>query len=518
MSQAAVLQYWLRAPARAPAAFRQRLERVRQDGARLRPEASTQPWELLEQTGQLFNADSFGLPQNEESVAACRTNPQIVLGGTNDYRGLLDPEQNFTGWSLSTNGGFSLAQEGRLPPILHGGTRFASGGNPAVAMDAACNLYAGTLSVPLLNEPSASFNAVSVYLSDANTLASCFGETDSACWPIRRVVAAAAPLHVVDKPWLSAGPNGDVWITYTDFDGLTGKSSIQAVRCHSQLEFCSEPIRVSGNESNVQFSDVTMGPDGRVYVTWSEVSRFTGPPLLVHKLRIAPAGSLEFGPIRVIAVEGDPIAGGSSSRGPLQANDFQAATYLKHEVALVNGRPRIFAVWDACSELVQLMICENPEILLTWSDNDGATWSQPTILSHGGVNYFPTLSYDSAGRLVVAWFTHRYDQMFDHRQDVELVDIVAEKPWLMGRRRLTGVSNEPASDPFLGGLSIGESIEVFAHQSRAYLHYNANYRKVRFLGQGVPVNQQDNFLFNIDLIESAEPTSRHLGPEKTEAP
>ncbi|MDP9219429.1 MAG: hypothetical protein M3P23_02695, partial [Actinomycetota bacterium] len=34
----------------------------------------------------VFNHDTVGLPQNEESVTVCG---QTVLGGTNDFRGLL---------------------------------------------------------------------------------------------------------------------------------------------------------------------------------------------------------------------------------------------------------------------------------------------------------------------------------------------------------------------------------------------------------------------------------------------
>src|SRR3954466_9509890 len=38
----------------------------------------------------LFNRDTVGLPQNEESIAACASRPNVLLGGTNDYRYILD--------------------------------------------------------------------------------------------------------------------------------------------------------------------------------------------------------------------------------------------------------------------------------------------------------------------------------------------------------------------------------------------------------------------------------------------
>ena len=53
-----------------------------------------------------------------------------MLDGTNDYRGLVDPKGNFTGWHLSTNGGRSINNEGLLPPVREKGQAIESGGDP----------------------------------------------------------------------------------------------------------------------------------------------------------------------------------------------------------------------------------------------------------------------------------------------------------------------------------------------------------------------------------------------------
>jgi hypothetical protein len=172
------------------------------------------------------------------------------------------------------------------------------------------------------------------------------------------------------------------------------------------------------------------------------------------------------------------------------------ATYVKSEVALVDGKPRVFAVWDACNPRVQDFICEYPVIKLKWSDNAGVTWSRTRIVSAGGVNYFPTISWDRArdGQLALAWFTNRFDPAFHNRQDVELVTVDPVAGSVGSRQRITLPSNESEADPLLGGFFIGDYIEVFAHQGKAWVHYNANYRQIRLLGRGRPVNQQDNFL------------------------
>ena len=69
---------------------------------------------------------------------------------------------------------------------------------------------------------------------------------------------------------------------------------------------------------------------------------------------------------------------------------------------------------------------------------------------------------------------------------------------VQGRSRITPSSNETEADPILGGFFIGDYFEVNGYGGTAYVHYNANYRKVPLLGpfgvSTIPVNQQDNFL------------------------
>jgi hypothetical protein len=122
--------------------------------------------------GDLFNRDSVGLPQNETSISDCTSNPKVLLGGTNDYRALIDPEGNFTGWHLSVDGGRTVANEGLLPPVQAAGQPLPSGGDPVFATGKGCSLYGASLnygSGPLGETPS----AVGVYRSDVQTATSC---------------------------------------------------------------------------------------------------------------------------------------------------------------------------------------------------------------------------------------------------------------------------------------------------------------------------------------------------------
>ncbi len=500
-SQSVATRYWIANPDQAPEGLRGRFQAAHDAAARGTRSALARPTSVL---GDRFNRDVTGLPQNEESVAVCRSRPNVVLGGTNDYRGLLDPLGNFTGWHLSLNGGRSVTNEGLLPPVQIGGADVPSGGDPVDVASAGCRLYAGSLNYDP-EDPFHRPNGVGVYRTSPATLAACpGGGADPACWPTRRAVAIAEPGHFLDKEWIHVGRSGAagtvVWATYSDFTiddtaplGFT-RAEIFAVRCTADLASCTDPIPISVDDQDVQFSDVTVGPDGRTYVTWAQIQgelEQTAQTFVV-KLRVAEPGSTSFGPERVVHIENLAIPFG----GFLHANDFRIATYPKHEVRMVGGKPRVFVVWDACRARPLDTVCEESVVKLRYSDNLGATWSAPRRISPAvGEHYFPTISSDRAGGgIAVAWFTNRFDRIFHNRQDVELVTLNPATGAVVRSQRLTSPSNEPEADPLLGGVFIGDYIEVFAHRGTAWVHYNANYTRMRLLGEGFPVAQQDNYL------------------------
>ena len=503
LSQAVALRIAAADPGGAPPALRARAEGLHEvvERAKEAP-ASSGRHDRAVQRG-VFNADDQGLPQNEEAVNACRADTKTVLEGTNDYRGLIEPEGNFTGWHLSVDGGRTLANEGLLPPVAVGADQRPSGGDPVVAIDdSSCDLYMVDLNYDPA-DPEGNTNGIGIYKSDAATLAACPGGADPSCWPTRRAAATGAPPHFLDKPWADVGTSGDAgkvaWVTYSDFT-QTGPgekdfiASIFAVRCSADLADCTQPILISGGDRDVQFSDVTIGADGRTYVTWSEIQgEIDQPPqpqTFIHKIRVAEPGSTEFGPTHVIATE--PLA--IPFDGFLHANDFRVATYQKNEVVTVDGKPRVFDIWDACSERPLDNVCAESQIKLTFSDDLGATWSTPQVLSRGGDNYFPTIAGDRAGALAVAWYTNRFDATFHNRQDVELARVDAKSTRIGGFQRLTSPSNETEADSTLGGMFIGDYIEVFAHHGRAWTGFNANFRSVPLMGAGTPLPQQDNYL------------------------
>ncbi len=511
LSQGVQLHYYLAHPDQAPASLRVGIEALTGDASRsaqTRQRSAAQPAVV----GDLFNDDDIGLPQNEESVTVCRSRQNIVEGGTNDYRGILDPKGNFGGWYFSNDGGRSVTNEGLLPALFTNGERLPSGGDPVSQSDGDCNIYMANLNYG--PDPfGQGRNGIGVYRTTPEILRSCArGEdpsnlTHPECWPKRRLVATAGVAggvgHFLDKEWLDVGTSGKagrvVWVTYSDFAadvnaplGFTG-AQIKAVRCRADLAHCTAPILISGTDADIQFSDVTISESGATLVTWAQIEgelEQTAQTFTV-KARIAPPGSTRFGPTRIVSRVTNPIPFG----GVLHANDFRVATNPKSIMPTVNGKPRPYVVFERCRFRLLDNICEESEIVMTYSSNLGRTWTTPRRISKAGDNYMPAISDEgSSNRFLVAYYTNRRDQIFHNRQDVEMVTISAGSGGITNRQRVTPRSNETEADWLVGGFFIGDYFDVDLVRGTAYVHFNANYRSVRVLGQGFPIPQQDNYL------------------------
>jgi hypothetical protein len=489
-------------PELAPAALRSRFAAARKAATSPRAQLAPAP----RGRNQVFNGDTVGLPQNEESVSSCPDAPRTVLGGTNDYRFLLDAEGNSTGWHFSTDGGRTLTNEGLLPSLTGpDGSTLPSGGDPVDAAGSRCqSLYAASLNYDF-NQPFPFPSGVGVYRSDPETLANCpqgqsnGGMTNQSCWPTRRLIDFAAPGRFLDKEWMAVGQSGSagevVWIAYGDLgdfnaDGNEESGVIKAVRCSPDLRSCTKPIVLSQGQQVAEYPWVTIGTDGRTYITWGEFfgDSFIGPSQQAW-IAVADPGSTTF--TRHPIYREDQVMRGHETP---HAADFRTGTMFKNTVAMVGRQPRVFTTWERCQLHALDQACEEPEIVTTYSDDLGATWSPQRVISAGGDNYFPFITTDrDTGTIEAAWYTHRFDPAFHNRQDVELARL-SPNGAVRSRTRVTSSSNEPEADPLLHGLFIGDYFQIDANGGRVYIHYNANFRQVPLVGEGVPVPQQDNYL------------------------
>ncbi len=449
---------------------------------------------------RVFNADALGLPQNEESGAACRTNTNDVLQGTNDYRGLVSATQNFTGYEFSNDGGATIKQDGQLPTVTIGGFTVPSGGDPVDRWSSTCSAFTSDIDFTTTSTGATQASGVVVRSSTAANLGTC--SSPATCWPTRRIIdSTTAGANFLDKDWMDVGKSGStevVWVTYTKFVGSS--AFIEAVRCNLALTSCTAPIQVSdagdtgGGTKFPQFSYVTIGKDGRVYVTYATftMSSSSLATMTAIKLKIAAAGGTSFGAAKTVANPSAAIPLG----GRLAADDFRVASVPKATVALIGATPRIFVTDEECAALV-VSTCDAPQVKVRYSDNSGTSWSTLTFGAAGFDNYFPTISTDTSttpNKIALGWYTSVNDATNHHRYDVNFASFPADLSSAATVTRVTSAANEPDADPVLGGQFIGDYFEVFAAGGHVWVNFNQNKRPQKLLASGLAVLQQDNYL------------------------
>jgi len=336
-------QYWLQNPEAAPPharawlrsvlKHRERLlrgESVPMPGRFLPPSLDFSPFGIIFSTNR-FNQDGISFPQNEPSVAVCPNalgNPQFVLGATNDYRGVFDPQGDFTGWHYSNDGGFSLLKEGgpvpgaaqMLPGVLMEDYYVPSGGDPVAASlvtGSECNFYVSSLNYRYISSIGTFYTGASVVRTTLTTLnGACTGD---ACWPASDRVAVVfytdPPSEItlqcppggtidwdfVDKEWMAVGPDGAggnaLWVIYTHFrdrfadtDGAGGCDAyvdtftdIEVLKCtlnaSGGITGCSPPTVLDSTAffdtmSFLQLGYISVAPDGKAYATWAKYEFF----------------------------------------------------------------------------------------------------------------------------------------------------------------------------------------------------------------------------------------------------
>src|SRR6266700_6508324 len=178
LSQAALIHRWFSQPSAHQGEIPTLIAPLRAAAAGAAPQATPGTVAAGPLAADVFNHDTVGLPQNEESVTVCG---HTVLGGTNDFRGLLltPPQEPAAGWHLSTDGGSSVRNEGLLPPVTIAGQSVAALGDPVDVAGQRCRLYASSVN----STADDTVNAIVVYRSSPGTLATCPGGPDATCWP-----------------------------------------------------------------------------------------------------------------------------------------------------------------------------------------------------------------------------------------------------------------------------------------------------------------------------------------------
>jgi len=515
-------------------------------------------------SGAKFNLEPFHgmreigipLPQNQTSVDFIPDGGvggnDLVVGGANDYRGLIEPEAaGFSGvvpphaWGFSASGYYVHRAgpdcgsnfEGGLPHLVYSPTReiLFGMGDPVIAVDSTRKLvYGADLRFGLTVSAIGLFRTTTTKLNSAAACPDGTHLTDASgndtvaagCWPTSMVVAPdTTPSDLLDKPHLrvderSKGTGaGDIYLTYTWF--ANNASVIQLVVCPANFNSildCSNPRTVSHpNDANTQFSHIAVRPDGVVtisYVNFEVFSEPEGNPFVVEQSNIKlvtctpngapnpPTCSLP----SLVAQEMRPI--------PLQARiaeqGFPVATYPTHDQRFnpATGQYEEFVVWTRCAtsgifpvgngKFFDWIQCPESKIVMSHSTGESGpamNWSSPLPLDTGPHDqFFPWVRTDHDKNTVQVIYYSSENDRSGHLLQVMENEVVPGNYSSGTPQVLTKTQINPSADPILGDAdpNFGDYIGMAAKNGHAYVHFTGTNFPQTF--GGAAVSGQNNQL------------------------
>ena len=450
------------------------------------------------------NLDAQPIAQNEESVAISPKNAKIVVTGYNDFRGIFTGD--FSGFSISKNGGSAVRTDGQLPaltlPLLE--TTAGSEGDPSIDVNNGGTFYYASL---YFNFRACGLNcgesAVVVWRSvPSSSLSTCLG---TACWLSSKIVADdtlnfnTPSGFFNDKEWVAVDRSGlstadSVYVTWTRFDLAASQSKINMVRCMSDLSNCSSPIVISGVDLSTQGSFVAVRTDGSIAVSWVDMDAF---PFTIHAIQCTPGADVTFscGSVSTVATINNFFF--------LQSYEsFRTPTLPQMAVDFSAAHPnRVIVVWNECApgQNVLGFACDQPVVNGAFTDDSTMegpwttfTVNDPTGVSAPASGFFPSVAIDPTdGTVNVGYYSQERDTPWRHRLDVFIAQYsLGEFPGTPTTTRITAKVSEPDDDPLLGGLFFGDYIQVAARGNVAVIAFTANY----LLKGTPPTFNQDNFV------------------------
>jgi hypothetical protein len=207
-----------------------------------------------------------------------------------------------------------------------------------------------------------------------------------------------------DQPSIAAGENS-VWVTFTKLNGDIVAQGARVTGLGQVSPFGPQEVP-NGGHTGGGFGDVAIGPGGQVVISWQDPTGGEGPATVYGAIDGDGLGPQPMGPASPILV---------SNVGGFDFIPAQSGRSVDIEVKLEYDRTggprdgRLYLLWT--SETPQES--DNMDIQVQFSDNDGATWSQPVRVNNdaGTKSQFnPRMSLDpTTGDLAVAWYDARHD-------------------------------------------------------------------------------------------------------------
>lgn len=329
------------------------------------------------QTSSVFinnNVSNNSAPQNETSVKISRKDPNRVVAAWRDFRISVTPANRRVGYSYSTDGGVTWAESRLLDSTLIPG--FPRNSDPAVTTDSAGNFY---IAVICINTSG----ALAIYKSTDGgvTFPNAYMIADDGSEDKEFIETDFTP----GSPYLNS-----IYISWTRFSGTRG---IKLTKSTNDGVNWTDAVQVSDQTTGNQGSDVAVGLDGEVYVTWLR-GNFSDDIVMFDK---STNGGNTFTTDKIIAQ-------GTSPNIPISSS---GVTFPSIATDITNG---------PYSGNIYVTFCDSrngdPDVFLVRSTNRGVNWSDPVRVNNdpvgnGKLQCWPWIGVNDSGNIAITFFDSR---------------------------------------------------------------------------------------------------------------
>jgi hypothetical protein len=360
--------------------------------------------------------------QNEPTVAVDPHNTSVVVAGANDYCAQIVNGDVWAGYYRSTDGG-STWQDSLVPgypaDTSAGGTASpahgscGAAGDPSQGFDNAGRLFYAFICFNR-GKPVNGGVYVARYTGDGGTYDRTVlvkKGTPSALFLASGLFQDKINLAVDQTTGSHAG---NVYVAWSQYTGQAGNNAVLVSRSTDHGLTFSQPVRATAAAlGTASFTDVAVGPDGAVYVTFLNYPSTSNPSTDVWLVKSTNGGA-SFGPaVRVASIvqfDSSQYSGNGFSDcgdGPFACPTGFTFSRFFSSSAVAADATGVHVVWSARTASGQAKI-------FTRNSPDGISWPTPAATLDtvaAGHQWFPDIA-SGGGVISVVFYDSRADPAY----------------------------------------------------------------------------------------------------------